>query len=178
MKKDGNQERVHSGFKQWVADNVDHNITTLTSRETFHEMGIVCVDSQSTGGFGKIPRLKKKQPAGVFTKHQGVEIVPYQQPSLMGLAKFKVESVSQAASSLSRAHISSSGMTTYNILWQSAWFLSSSEKLHSNWSGFLQCSTSAIASQKLTSTIKFLLIFDLNPPGESCIYSTLLFIIS
>ena len=59
MKKDDNQERVNDRFKQWVADNVDHNIATLTSRVTFHGMGIVCMDSQPTRGFGKIPRLKK-----------------------------------------------------------------------------------------------------------------------
>ena len=94
MEKDDNQERVNDGFKQWVADNVDHNIAALTARGTFHGMGIVCMDSQPAGGFGKIPWLKKRQPAAVFTKHRGVEIVPYQQASLMGLAKFKFESIS------------------------------------------------------------------------------------
>ena len=38
MEKDDNQERVNDGFKQWVADNVDHNIATLTGRGTFHGM--------------------------------------------------------------------------------------------------------------------------------------------
>ena len=95
----------------------------------------------------------------------------------MKFAKVKFESISQVASSLSRACISSSGMATYNLLWHSAWFLSSSEKSRSNWSGFLQCSTSAVASQKLASTITFLSIIDLSPSDESCIYFTLLFII-
>ena len=97
--------------------------------------------------------------------------MPYEQASFMGLAKFKFESVSQAASSLSRTCISSSGMAAYNVLWHSAWFLSSSEKLRSNWLGFLQCSTRAVASQKLASTITFLPIIDLGPSDESCIYS-------
>ena len=69
MEKDDNQERVNDGFKQWFADNVDHEIATLTGRRTFHGMVVICVDSQHTGGFGKIPRLKKRGPAGVFTKH-------------------------------------------------------------------------------------------------------------
>ena len=171
-----------SGKSKWQIQTVScrqhHNIATLTSRGTFHGMGIVCVDSQSTGEFGNTPRLKKLQPAGVFTKHWGIEIVSYEQASFMGLAKFKSELVSQAASSLSRTCISSSGMATYNVLWHSAWFLSSSEKLRSNWLVFLQCSTSAVASQKLASTITFLQIIDLGPSDESCIYSTLLFIIS
>ena len=94
MEKDDNQERVNDEFKQWVADNVDQNIAILTGRGTFHGMDIVCVDPQPTGGFGKIPQFKKRQPAGVFTKHRGVEIVLYQQASLMGLTQFKFESIS------------------------------------------------------------------------------------
>ena len=58
MENNDNQERVNDGFKQWVAD-VDHNIATLTGRGTFHGMGVVCVDCQHSGGFGKIPRLKQ-----------------------------------------------------------------------------------------------------------------------
>ena len=111
-------------------------------------------------------------------KTWGVEIVPYQQTSLMGHAKFKFESISQAASSLSRTRISSSGLATHNLLWHSACFLPFSEQSRSNWLGFLQCSASAVASQKLASTITFLPIIDLSPSDESCIYSTLLFIIS
>ena len=30
-----------SNFTQWVADNVDHNINTLTGKDTFHGMGII-----------------------------------------------------------------------------------------------------------------------------------------
>ena len=32
-------------FTQWVADNVDHNICTLTGKCTFHGMGIISVSS-------------------------------------------------------------------------------------------------------------------------------------
>ena len=132
IEKDDNQEKVHDGFKKWVSDNVNHNIATLMSRGTFHDMGRVCVDPQPTRGFSQIPWLKKRQPAGVFTRHWGGEIVPYQQASLMMFEKFNFESVSQAALYLSRTCISSSGMTTQKVLWHSAWFLSSSEKPCSN----------------------------------------------
>ena len=49
--KGENQEGTKDGFRQWVADNVDHNIATLTGKGTFHGMGRVCVDSLSLGGF-------------------------------------------------------------------------------------------------------------------------------
>ena len=47
-----------------------------------------------------------------------------------------------------------------------------------NWSGFLQCSTSAASSKGSTCSIDFLPIIDLNPSDESCIYFILLFVIS
>ena len=116
MEKDDNQGGVGDGFKQWVAENVDHTISSLTGKGTFHGMGIVCLDSQPTGEFGKNPRLKERQPAGVFTKHRGVEIVPCHLASRMGFAKFTFELISQAASSLRRTRISSSAMVTHNLL--------------------------------------------------------------
>ena len=36
-------ERNSSNFTQRVADNVDHNINTLTGKDTFHGMGIISV---------------------------------------------------------------------------------------------------------------------------------------
>ena len=56
--------------------------------------------------------------------------------------------------------------------------LSSTEEPHPNWSGFLQCSTTQLPQKRSQSSIRFLPIIDLNPSNESCIYSTLLFVIS
>ena len=36
-------ERNSSNFTQRVADNVDHNINTLTGKDTLHGMGIISV---------------------------------------------------------------------------------------------------------------------------------------
>ena len=147
----------------------------LTGKGTFHGMGIICVDTKPTGSFGKTPRLKEHQPAALFTNNRGVEIVPYQQASRIGIAKFKFDPISQITSSLIN---SASTMATYDLLWHSSWFLSSLEQHRPNWSGFLQCSTSAVSSKGSTCSINFLPIIDLNPSDESCIYSTLLFVIS
>ena len=35
-------------FVQWVADNVDHNIATLTGKGTFHGMGIISISDVYT----------------------------------------------------------------------------------------------------------------------------------
>jgi hypothetical protein len=48
----------------FVADNVDHNITTLDGLGTFHGMGIISATVLPPGGFGNMKRLVKrlKQP--------------------------------------------------------------------------------------------------------------------
>ena len=52
-----NNEKIATGFKQWAADNVDHNIATLRAKRTFHGMGIICVEKKQAGSFGKVPKL-------------------------------------------------------------------------------------------------------------------------
>ena len=72
-----NHEKTANGFKQWVADNVDHNISTLTGKGRFHGTGIICVKTKQAGSFGKVPRLKNHLPAAAFADSRGIEIVPY-----------------------------------------------------------------------------------------------------
>jgi len=51
-------------------------------------------------------------------------------------------------------------------------------KSRPNWSGFMQCATSISENNKRHSTVQLLPIIDLSPSSETCIYSTLLFIIN
>ena len=87
-----NHEETANGFKQWVADNVDHNIATLTGKGTFHGIGITCVEKKQVGSFGKFPRLKNRLPAATFPESRGIEIVQYQQSSQ--IRKFRFEPIS------------------------------------------------------------------------------------
>ena len=48
-------------FKQWSADNVDHNLRTLTGKGTFHGMGIVSMSSREAKTCKAIKRLKKNE---------------------------------------------------------------------------------------------------------------------
>ena len=86
-----NHEETANGFKQWVADNVDHNIATLTGKRTFHGMGIICVEKKQVGSFGKVPRLKNRLPVATFAGSCGIEIVPYQKSSQ--IRKFRFEPI-------------------------------------------------------------------------------------
>lgn len=168
-------EDMANGFKQWVADNVDHNIATLTGKGTFHGMGIICVEKKKVGSFGKVPRLRHRLPAADFANSRGIEIVPYQQSSKM--RKLQFHPISDITVT-SFNNDSNSMMSTFDLLWQTGWFYSSAKQPRPNWSGFLQCSTKQLPQNGSQSSIRFLPIIDLNPSNESCIYSTLLFIIS
>jgi len=44
-KDDGMATSYCSGFTQWAADNVDHNVATLDGFGTFHGMGVISVCS-------------------------------------------------------------------------------------------------------------------------------------
>ena len=87
-----NHEETANGFKQCVADNVDHNIATLTGKGTFHGMGITCVEKKQARSFGKFPRLNNRLPAATFAGSRGIEIVPYQKSSQ--IRKFRFEPIS------------------------------------------------------------------------------------
>ena len=50
-------------FMQWVGDNVDHNIITLTGKDTFHGMGIISITQPA--------RQLQHQPVLQFKGNQG-----------------------------------------------------------------------------------------------------------
>jgi len=49
----------------YVADNVDHNIRTLDSNNTFHGMGIIAAATPEIKETYKIPRLNNILPANI-----------------------------------------------------------------------------------------------------------------
>ena len=109
-----NHEERADEFKQWVADNVDHNIATLTGKEIFHGMGIICVKKKQAGWFWKVPRLKNRLPAAVPTESRVIEIVPYQQSSQ--IRKFRFEPIS-AVTAKSLNSDPGIRMSTCDLLW-------------------------------------------------------------
>ena len=74
----------------FVADNVDHNLRTLTGSKTFHGMGIIFT-SLNPYGFGKfnsklkIQRLTKPLKAFEATYNKSVPIMPFNLSDKPGL---------------------------------------------------------------------------------------------
>ena len=156
-------------FTQWVADNVDHNICTLTGKGTFHGMGIISICPYPIQRFNAIKRLKHKQFTGFV---DAVDIVPFHGSSQHGLLKLRFKPIKDLASTILQ-----SPEMNLDLLWQTAWFLTSKESPRPNWSGLMQHATTSNSIYQKAS-IKFLPIIDMNPSDETCIYSTLQFVMS
>ena len=152
-------------FTQWVADNVDHNICTLTGKG----MGIISISSSSSQRFEVIKRLKHNTACD-YT--EAINILPYHGSSHQGLLKLNFKSIKD----LQTKTIGAPEMNL-DLLWQTAWLFSSKENPRPNWSGFMQhatCSRNVFEKASVT----FLPIIDLNPSDEICINSTLHFVIN
>ena len=164
-------ESSENNFYQWVADNVDHNLVTLTGKGTFHGMGVISISSTNTSNATVIKRLKERRKAEDFVRNRGIPIENYLGKSYKGLLNLKFKPINQL-----EIVESLSSEVSYNLLWQCNWFFSLSTTPQPNWSVFMQEMTHSYSTQRKGS-IKFLPIIDLNPSDENCIFSTLLFII-
>ena len=160
-------------FMQWVADNVDHNLVTLTGKGTFHGMGIISATQPAVQirENHKVLRLKQRKKVSEVNNNKGIELHHFIGSSSRGLSKLVLTSIRQL-----KTNPTLSKEVNYDILWHASWFSSSLENPRPNWNGFMQCATKDTPAEE-NSTITFLPIIDLNSSDESCIYSTLLFII-
>ena len=164
-----------SDFVQWVGDNVDHNLITLTGKETFYGMGIIAIrkslhEAVSPQLSERIPRLSQRQSA-LLDGDFGVKILPYSKSAKQLQKSLIISSLEEVNDVLPSSH------SLLTILWHTGWFFSTPDRPRPNWSGYMQSSTSYFAEMFGTSTVEFLPLIDLNPNSQSCIFSTLTFII-
>ena len=86
-------EYLPGTFTQWVADNVDHNISTLNGEGTFHGMGIIAVSTSTDESASTFtPHVIKRQKhlrVNDLVRDKGVPIIPYTSPPQNGLASVK-----------------------------------------------------------------------------------------
>ena len=100
-------------------------------------------------------------------------LIQFNWSNQIGLSAFKLRSVKELSSSLSLASI-----MNIDLSWQAAWFFNSKDNfVRPNWSGLMQISTKQMDKEYTKASIDFLPIIDLDPNIETCIYSTLQFVI-
>ena len=165
--------RLDTHFAQWSADNVDHNIVTLDGRNTFHGMGvIVSVATTNENLVAPLPQIQRKSriPVMELTHDKGIPITPFEKPLKSGLSAL----VFADRSEIALGSPTPSEIIASNTLWHLGWLRGSEPNKHPNWSGYMQM----IKGQEIpeTSDIHLLPIIDMDPTSETCIHSTLLYV--
>ena len=163
------------GFTHFIADNVDHNISTLDGHGTFHGMGIVA--STISRRDHAIKEVKLNRPSRllltdeVTSKGSKVPIINYHPPKLTLFEKI----LFKPRVELLFPYVLPSNLSADSI-WKAAGLFSTEEKPRPSWSGYMQDISTGHHPPK--SSITMLPIIDLNPSDRTCIYSTLLFVIN
>ena len=163
------QEDHMTNFVHWVVENVDHNIRTLTGKGTFHGMGIIEI-SPSKLKYDAIKRLKHNKKVDLSAT--SVKITLYIGPSFHGLSKVKLRPINNLT--LQTIHAPEGNL---DLLWHASWFFAPRNNHRPNWSGYMMHVTSQATTAYESASVKFFPILDLNPSDQTCIYSTLLFVI-
>ena len=99
-------------FAQWPADNVDHNIITLTGKGTFHGMRIISDVCSSTK---TIKRLKYTLKSSEFGKLHDIRIHQYLSSSTKALAALSFKNVKHLSTPLVIPK-----EVGYDLLWQTS----------------------------------------------------------
>ena len=160
-------------FAQWVGDNVDHNLMTLTGKGTFHGMGVI----SALYGLGKnmytnVIKGNKERRKTSFIDHCGIDILPYSRSFKNGLTTFTLKPYVQLLSPYTPPDV-----LNYDMLWKTGYLFASKDLPRPNWSGFMQHVTHKFCNPGKAS-INFLPIIDLKSTDERCNYSTLVFIMN
>ena len=111
------EKKTEVQFIQWVADNVDQNLKTLTGKGTLYGMGVISVSSSSTVRQVAVNRQKEGRKEASFIKERGKAIVNYYEQSYIGLQKLEFKPIVHPEDT----HNLTVEMS-YNLLWQSSCF--------------------------------------------------------
>ena len=174
LKNDSTEIEMNEGsFAQWSADNVDHNIRTLSGKESLHAMGIICsITAKKPTSLFRTQILKREKIMKVskICIGKAIQIREYipSETATADLSKLKSQELIFLKSKTTVLQNS-----RIDYLWDSAVFFWQYER--PNWSGYITNISSGTYPGK--STITFLPIIDFSPTDPTCIYTTLEFVI-
>ena len=133
------QTPIETQFVQWVADNVDHNICTLSGKGTFHGMGMISVGhTEKDKAHPPIPRLKERLKASDIAKETCIPLVPFHRPPLEDIEK------DLTLRPILRTTTQDSHHNCLDLLWHLSWFCQE-DSPRPNWAGFMEKSTRGTA---------------------------------
>ena len=153
-------------FMQFVADNVDHNISTLDGHNTFHGMGIIATVTPKLGHKTVIPMVTATNDTNEDLIAVGKIEIKYNQQVNTNMEKLvfaKLKSITNTFTSHQYEDL--------DFVVKVACPLRPSTP---GWSGVMQMvQTGEFPGQ---SSVMFMPMIDMNPSDLSCIYSTLKFV--
>ena len=153
---------ISGHFGHYIADNVDHNLRTLDGRGTFHGMGIVVACTPEVQRQQLVPRLLAYPDHGV----PAAKIAIHYYNRFLGK---KSTLLYQRLPVLIAKDLTSN----LDLLWKISLPLRPDRP---GWSGTMQAICKGDHPGK--SSVHFLPMIDLDPTNMSCVYSTLLFVVS
>ena len=163
-----------NSFTTFIADNVDHTVCTLDDGHSmFHGMGVMAATTNKGNHQVKeVPRKRLKQyvKADDLVKAKGIPITTYDFPKKRGLDSIIFKSYEDLI-----FPFLSTWSSSVDKLWHTAGLFTMTSSPRANWSGFMQDISTGNHPKK--ANITMLPLIDLNPNDETCIYSTLLYII-
>jgi len=163
-----------SPVTHFVADNVDHNIRTLDGYNTFHGMGIIAATVCPSGGFDHrkraVSRIAQKTKASDAIHGKSIPIVNLRTGNATGIRDIGLREIQSI-----RSEVQAPVFNKLNALWQTCGLVSPRMSPRPNWSGFMQAMFDGLHAD--VAKIEMLSIIDLSPTDETCIYSTLSYIV-
>jgi len=154
-------------FSQFVFDNADFNVATLTGRNTFHEMGgIAYVTPHGNITTQSLPRNTNIPCAATFGRFGQIPIKSYKKPPKLGLSSVSLEAFDVLDSNMPCQKMAS----FFDLFWMLKFTMTENCP---SWSGFMQQVVKSDDYEK--ARIEILLFIHLDPTNPNTIYSALSF---
>ena len=162
-------------FYQWVADNADHNANTLDGKQTFHLMGIIeCGNYKPAPPLGRVRGISKIMKSEEATNNHLIKIHWYDHPDVRSLSKLILKPIDETLFHSSPSEVK----LNIDILWHAAGLFRKAERQgpRPNWNGYMDLASLGLAHPAKSTTVTLPFV-DLNPSDESCIFSTIMYVI-
>ena len=158
-------------FTQFIFDNADINVSTLTGHDTFHAMGgIACVTPPTEIPQPKLMRQKNIPSIEFAGKFGYIELKHYRKPTAPGLKSVTISPLVYVDQS---ELIGLASGKILDVLWQYSFTLGHQPSNVPSWSGFMQVVGGTHAPDQ--SRIVILPFVNHDPSDPSTIYTSLTF---
>lgn len=156
------------GFTQFVDDNADFNVATVTGHNTFHSMGgIACVTPPGiveTSPIKRTVKLPSAESVGAFGQ---IPIKTYSKPAVPSLQSVVIDPLKNPDQELQPLR----SAAALDALWVVGYILELAAC--PSWSGFMKAAMQSDLQE--TTRIETLPFINLDPSNPSTIYTTLCF---